>query len=524
MKSIFLFCLFIVPFCGIKSQVRFMRTYGDIGNEGGHFIPTFDKGYVGFCYKDYNAPNPNTDMLLIKTDSTGDTLWTRIFQGNNGCSGPWDFCQLADSGFLLTGTVIDSSFSQPLQSVVIRTDKNGDTLWTIGGVGSGTAFPTSDGGFAVYSAFNLTKFNQNRTFQWKKTYLNSGTGSGRAFQTTDGGYLLYGETSTYSVGGPTDNDVYIVKTDSFGIVQWAKAYGGTSPEYSGMIQQTFAGDYVVASSTQSFGAGSDDVLLMKLDANGDTLWVRTMGGSFNERIGSVQQTYGVLGYVVTGTTPGLSPDDTTNWGNEHAFMLKVDYNGGFLWGMKYGIGPNDHGGRVYRTYDNGFIYSGFTGSWGQGLTDAWLIKTDALGDDGCYAHSTSPTVTSPTVTISQGSFSFASSTVVPYYVPVKTIYSTQVTSFTVCTNIPSGISVNSAVTDELKIFPVPTQDYLYVDAGQKRIGMEIRVFNFVGQLISSKKINQPVVPIDLSSFSAGIYLIVIWDGMKNSSRAKFIKQ
>jgi ribosomal protein S11 len=83
---------------------------------------------------------------------------------------------------------------------------------------------------------------------------------------------------TYSFGAGY-SDVLLIKTDANGNVQWAKTYGGTSYDFAYSVQQTSDGGYIVAGGTNSFGAGNDDFILIKTDANGNVQWAKTYGGT-----------------------------------------------------------------------------------------------------------------------------------------------------------------------------------------------------------------------------------------------------
>jgi hypothetical protein len=100
-----------------------------------------------------------------------------------------------------------------------------------------------------------------------KTY--GGEGNDRAYavqQTSDGGYIVAGYTRSF-VGG-RDN-IILIKTDANGNLQWAKTYGGPENDRAFAVQQTSDGGYILAGATRSYGAGGDDVFLIKTDANGD---------------------------------------------------------------------------------------------------------------------------------------------------------------------------------------------------------------------------------------------------------------
>jgi len=95
-------------------------------------------------------------------------------------------------------------------------------------------------------------------------------------QTTDGGYILVGETWSFGAG---NEDIYLIKTDANGDTLWTRTYGGTVRDEGWAVRQTTDGGYIVAGYTQSFGAGWDNVYLIKTNSNGDTLWTKTYGGS-----------------------------------------------------------------------------------------------------------------------------------------------------------------------------------------------------------------------------------------------------
>jgi hypothetical protein len=239
---------------------------------------------------------------------------------------------------------------------------------------------TSDGGYIVagrtYSFGEgswdilLIKTNENGDRVWSKTY--GGTDEDRASsvqQTTDGGYIVAGETWSFGEGS---SDIFLIKTDENGNVQWAKTYGGTSWDEASSVQQTSDGGYIVAGITLSFGAGSWDIFLIKTDANGNIIWAKTYGGTGNDLASSVQQTSDG-GYIVAGYTDsfGVSGD---------IFLIKTDAYGNIIWAKTYGGTDYDGASSIQQTSDGGYIVAGTTLSFGEGVYDIFLIKTDANGN------------------------------------------------------------------------------------------------------------------------------------------------
>ncbi len=265
-----------------NGATQWTKTFGGIYSDWSSSVQqTNDNGYV-VVGTTSSFGNGNGSVYLIKTNINGDTLWTRtIWQGYRTIGNSVQ--QTSDNGYVIAGSMRTGAGSID-KVYLIKTNSSGDTLWTkTFGWGQGTAYTvqqTNDGGYIIggdldnfdgqsYNVY-LVKTNSNGEELWSKTYGgNDYDYGGSAQQTTDGGYVIVGNTSAFGAGL---YDIYLVKTNSNGDTLWTKTFGGTDQEYGSSVQQTTDGGYVITGDTRSsfegINGGSSDVYLIKTDANG----------------------------------------------------------------------------------------------------------------------------------------------------------------------------------------------------------------------------------------------------------------
>ncbi|MES2285345.1 MAG: T9SS type A sorting domain-containing protein [Bacteroidota bacterium] len=186
----------------------------------------------------------------------------------------------------------------------------------------------------------------------------------------DSGFIITGKITNDIIN---DMDIYIIKTNSTGDIQWTKTYGGNMPEYSfGILQATDSSGYFIIGYSQSFGGGDYDTWLLKIDNFGDTLWTKTYGTWGNDQGQEIIPTSDG-NYVITGGSN--SPPNNSY----QAYLIKIDPDGDIIWNKYYG-GPNyEIGNSVKQTPDGGYIMLGITYSYGVN-GDAFLVKTNSTGD------------------------------------------------------------------------------------------------------------------------------------------------
>jgi len=361
------------------------KTFGGNDSEGGYSVQqTTDGGYIltGWT-RSFGAGF--YDVWLIKTDASGDTLWTKTFGvSGGGCiSGPvgdvgHSVQQTNDGGYIITGHIWRSFCD--IDIWLIKTDASGDTLWTkiFGGSYSdagNSVQQTTDGGYIItgdtYSLAGeydvwLIKTDASGDTLWTKTFGGSNIDFGKSVQqTTDGGYIIAGITESFGAG---DYDVWLIKTNASGDTLWTKTFGGSDSDEASSVQQTSDGGYIITGRTESFGAGESDIWLIKTEASGDAIWTKTFGGSSYDEVHSVKQTTDG-GYIITGFTESFGAGEADIW------LVKTEASGDTLWTKTFGGGSRDWGYSVQQTNDGGYIVTGYTTSFGAGEADVWLIKT-----------------------------------------------------------------------------------------------------------------------------------------------------
>ena len=185
--------------------------------------------------------------------------------------------------------------------------------------------------------------------------------------TSDGGYILTGYTESFGAGS---YDMYLVKTDASGNEIWSQTFGGSDYEIAFFVQETSDGGYILVGTVSS---GSGDMYLVKTDVSGNEIWSQTFGGSSDDRGRSVKETSDG-GYILVGYTSSFGA------GTYDMYLVKTDASGNQEWSQTFGGSGSDSAYSVQETSDGGYILTGYTESFGAGKSDMYLVKTDSEGN------------------------------------------------------------------------------------------------------------------------------------------------
>ena len=361
------------------------KIFATPGDDYGEYVEQTSDG--GFIIVGTTDSSGGDDVFLIKTNSVGDTLWTKTYGTYH-----YDYAtcvhQTNDGGYIIFGDT-DSFYPARWNGWLIKTNSTGDTLWTRVFTGpkyyfiqSGIELSAGNGyvfaGYTKTSAGGpediwLVRTNVNGDTVWTKTFGGSERDVPNSiYRTSDGGFIISGSTELPSAG---DFDALIIKTDADGNLDWSKTYGNTDRDIASDVKQTDDSGYIIAGSTESYGHLNNytDAWLIRTDYDGDTLWTKTWGSDEHDGAMSVVQTTDG-GFVWTGYRK-MSTFIQDLW------VVKTDAYGNTQASKTYG-GTFNSIGRCINSKDDGSLI--ITGNYYNEVTntrDIWLLNFDPTISD-----------------------------------------------------------------------------------------------------------------------------------------------
>jgi len=363
------------------SSEMWSKTYGNGKETGDSLVETSDGGFaIAGGTGSFGAGG--NDFWLVKTDANGNLEWNQTCGGAESESAK-ALIKTSDGGFAIAGDTHSFDYGE-CDFWLVKTDSYGNLEWnqTYGGPGydyANSLIETSDGGYAIGGSFDpdyedpfgdrdfwLVKTDSYGNMEWNRTYSDSPSNyCSDLVETNDGGYLLAGGTGRYLV----EANMWIIKTDEQGNIEWDQRYGGREHAGAKSVVKTSDGGYAIA------GYLSQDFWLIKIDVSGNIEWNQTYSKSGVEEAYSLVETSDG-GYALAGITTGAIGDQSyiDSW------MVKTDASGNKIWSQTYGGTGDQYLYSLVETSDGAFALAGFKTFTYAGPPDLWLIKTDEYGN------------------------------------------------------------------------------------------------------------------------------------------------
>jgi hypothetical protein len=266
---------------------------------------TSDGGYIvaGWARSnniDITVNNGVSDFWVVKLDALGAITWQKSL-GGSGDDIAQSVKQTADGGYIVAGET---------------NSNNGDVSGSNGGVD--------------YWAVKLN--STGTTIQWQKCYGGTAADKAKSIQqTAEGGYILAGTAASTNGNITTNNGLenpWIVKVSATGTIEWQKCYGGNFYDAANSIHQTNDGGYIFTGNVSSNSIdvsgnhGGDDVWAVKLNNLGTLQWQKCLGGTGSDIAYSVRQTAD-NGYVIAGKSNSANGDRAVAKGLADFWVVKL---------------------------------------------------------------------------------------------------------------------------------------------------------------------------------------------------------
>ena len=368
---ILLFSLFLPISSVFASSMMWNETYGGVWEEIAYSLVEASDGGYAFAGYTSSFGNGNYDFWLVKTDIYGNLEWNQTYGGLQRDSA-YSLVSTSDGGYALAGYTESFDSGGGGDFWLVKTDRYGNMEWSqaYGGPNLEKAYSltrTSDGGYALAGSIRLfdnrnrlandiwlVKTDKNGNMEWNLTFATPRFEEAYSMvQTKDGGYAL--------AGGEL-----LVKIDAYGNIEWNTTIYGMQA-YS--LVETSNGGYAMAGSNPLWGGR----WLVETNSTGAVEWYKSyIGGSFYSLIETSDAGFAIVGYV----------EPHREGGNFQ--LVKTDKFGVEEWNQTYGGLEHERAYALVESSDGGYAIAGYI-SYSNFNPDAgwfnmFLIKTDEFGD------------------------------------------------------------------------------------------------------------------------------------------------
>jgi len=527
MKKLTLIITLFVAWGGMQAQPMFHKLFKELGYEKFSGLEKTVDGYiVAGVTNSFGAGQK--DILVIRTDFNGDTIWTKTFGGFYN-EEAYSVKNTNDGNFIVVGYT--SSFSNysndSANFFILKIAPNGNLLWSksFGGPGKDIArnvIETSSHNYLIVGSTTsigagsidvyLLELSSSGNYLWSKSLGASGCDiASDILELEDKGLLIIGKTSGFSLGGYAP---FVLKTDSMGSFLWAKTYDVPGSYYpknitANEIIRGYTNDFLIVGAKGMGYVGDSQHYIMDIDSLGNLNWAKSyLMNSGNSEAYSIDKTNSG-GFIVGG------------WmGNYMPALLKVDGIGQRLWSWLYSCPLTSYNyGKGFKTltaFDGGYITAGM--SYNTGDTLSFLFKTDLDGDYSC-SYGTPTSNASSVLSMSIASRIFTSSlanlnlidTCVVNYAPYNDI------TYCFTVGIPEAINDFS-----FNLFPNPFKDNLSFNLNNNEL-LEITLFDITSRKIIQQKFTNNIT-LNTEQLSTGIYIYEIKNESRVIIRGKALKK
>jgi len=362
------------------------RLYGDRPGWDGYdqlygATPTYDGGFAMNGNSTSYGDTIKGDQWVVKINSDGDTLWTAPFGDFDRRDYGRGIIETYDNCLVILGHGRVANTTEDYRIRLFKADSLGNELWeknyvAVNGFNTEKIIETSDSGFAITGWTDdrdvfLFRADSLGDSVWAKTYGGVDDDMGYDLcQTVDGGFMIAGTTESFGAGS---YDVYIIRTDSIGDTLWTRTVGTANYEVAYCIEKTHDGNYLVAGLGIST---NDDVYLVKIQDDGDTLWTKFTGQAAGNDAAN--------GITATSDNGFLIAGKNYNTINSHSdmYILKIDANGDSLWSFSHITSTHDQAAIAYQAADGKTYLFGTRAPSSSGeYRDYWVFKLNTEPND-----------------------------------------------------------------------------------------------------------------------------------------------
>jgi hypothetical protein len=383
--------------------------YSNSGSSSTEVIQTSDGGYAIIGWTS-NITTYDTDgIYIVKMDFAGQLQWSKVLGESSSGTGR-SIVETSDRGLLAFGNTNAFNARGDQDLYVAKLDVNGNLLWnkTYGGPNDDSSVQViraADGGYALLSQISspvdytplytqVIKIDAGGNTQWNKTYSASAVGLGGYLMQANDGYLVAGLLDTQN----NAQDFLLFKINSAGTLLWNKTYGGSIDDFASFISQTSDGGYLLAGKTNPIGSYFDEnqqILMVKVNANGDMQWNRTIHTATGST--DVVYQYSDAAQTLDGGYAFIGFNLTLDNFRANAILTKTDTLGNIQWTKTFGAaGVEAFLSDIVQTRDGGYALVGFKG--GEDNAAVYVLKTTVNGEFGLAWTS----LTANTITVYRG--------------------------------------------------------------------------------------------------------------------------